>query len=329
MKPFTLFLLYAFFLSCTNNEKKQYAIKDFDEKLQPALNKIIASGALNIDYASQLYVEKNIDKASLKKLSRSEHPILRALALCTILKDSTLKQPDYIFQCMSDTAMIFYDYGEFGIQYNTVSDYTLWEYLIKHRQMEDTLTCEAILKHNYLQFSYNNLFKIKTEEKYYASIKEMAIRDKPYGKNRDIENALYALASYKKKDDIPFIKLKLLQIRPDLSETGFNLMRNFPDTTYIEVLEAYYPKTFHRKIFEERNTDRAYSYIYALRAYDNPKCKAILKSIFEDKSFEKFYSKQGRQLQQQIDSLQNYHAPEEEFIEVDSLPESSITKTAF
>lgn len=62
----------------------------------------------------------------------------------------------------------------------------------------------------------------------------------------DIEYALYGLAKFRKKEDVLIIKNKLIKSVWDLSDVSMRLMKNFPDTAYLEVLEAYHHRIFYR-----------------------------------------------------------------------------------
>lgn len=153
---------------------------------------------------------------------------------------------------LDDTAIVATDNGEFGIRFETVSDYligrTRWE-----TEQDREKTIEAVLtKHNYLSAAYTILPSIKAWEKYYPYIKDMATRarrlDRIDGYEMafyEIEYALYGLAQFKKKEDVQVIKEKLMKQVWELSDLSFRLMKLFPDTAYFDVLQEYHRRKFY------------------------------------------------------------------------------------
>lgn len=288
---FRLFVLsivcFAMFASCSQNVKNNYAIRDFSKTLQPYLTEVVSQGIVGYDPATA-FIEKNATDKELKHLSQCEHPVLRALAFREMLKRPTFDHFDLMMTNLDDTAIVATDAGEWGVEYRRVSD----DMLI-HGKWKDTAARrktieEIILKHNFLTGAYRRAGWVAPNEKFYASIKQMVQQKRGMYDNYDqIENALFALAAYKKAEDIPLIKEKLSSLSAYLGGTSFELMSTFPNDAYMEVCEGYYRRTFYRTILEDWPTfpDIGLAFAKSVAVYKNKKAEKILDSIFNKKPF--------------------------------------------
>ena len=260
LQPLLLPALFIIFLSCKNEQSdNSITIKDFRKSLQPFLHSVVAKGWVTYHDSAQI---KNITDEELTRLTRSENPVLRATALSEMLDRSSFNHFNIVMNHLSDTAIVVVDVGEFGAQFITVSDYILqdasWE-----TEAAREKTIEAVLtKHNYLQSAYSILRNLKPQEKYYPYVKDIAMRTMPENSNnlntvkfRDIEYALYGLAKFRKKEDIPAIKNKLSEHIWEISDISFRLMQEFPDTAYLDVLQTY-----HRQEFYHFSGNRPYGF---------------------------------------------------------------------
>lgn len=245
-----IFLLTFFIGSCNKSNKYPYAIKDFPKKLQPYLVRIIQRG---IVMSGDSALAKLATDSELERLGNSEHPILRAAAYREMLDRSTFNHYDIIIKHLDDTALVFVDGGEFGIWSRTVSDDILQE--ARWKTLEDkTRTVDLVLtQHNYLRSAYTVLQELEPKEKYYPFIKDMATRDRRLDTTEDfeldfgdIECALYGLARFRKKEDAPIIKNKLLKYFWRMTDVSFQLMKNYPDTSYFDVLQVYHRRQFYK-----------------------------------------------------------------------------------
>lgn len=236
--------------SCNSKRGDTYAIKDFRKSIQPFLVKIVTEGIVTYHDSAQT---NRISDDELNRLGQSENPVLRATAYQEMLDRDSFNDFELVMNHLSDTAIVPVDHGEFGISFQTVSDYiieqTTWETSAdKNKTIEKVLT-----KHNYLRSAYIILSLLEPQEKYYPFIRDMAIRPRrldPYegyelGFN-DIEYALYGLAKFKKKDDIPVIKDKLLKHVWKMSDVSFRLLKEFPDTAFFEVFQQYHRWQFYK-----------------------------------------------------------------------------------
>jgi hypothetical protein len=222
----------------------------------------------------------------LMQLGQSEHPVLRASAFREMLHRKSINHFNILMNHLDDTATVATDAGEFGIRYRTVSDDILQEAKWKTKEDKNKTINEVITRHNYLKAAYTILSQIEPQEKYYSFIKGMATRRTNYEEAFDeIEDALYGLAKFKKKDDIKIIKEQLLENCWGISYSSFRLMTEFPDTSYLQVYEKYYPRNFYRTICKEQHTSKAVAFINSIATYKTQRSSKILDSILNKKPF--------------------------------------------
>jgi hypothetical protein len=175
----SLLLYVCGFSSCKRDGQNSFAIRDFNETLQPYLVKIVSQGIVNYDTATRFIKQHATDK-ELKQLSNSEHPVLRALAFREMLDRPTFDHFDLMMNNLDDTAIVATDAGEWGIRYLRVSDD-----MLQNGKWKDTLARletikEIVLKHNFLSSAYGRLSDLEPEEVYYPHIKQMAQRERNY-----------------------------------------------------------------------------------------------------------------------------------------------------
>lgn len=277
------------FISCSSNHSNSYAIKDFSNDLQPHLFKIISTGIVGFD-SSTYFVRKNTTDDELIKLSRSEHPILRAVAFREMLSRGSFDHFNLIMNNLDDTATIITDEGEFGLKFTTVSDDILENGKWKDTIAKNKTIDELITKHNYLSSACRILDRTQMKAEYYPYIKDMAQRPRRLSRDGyemgfdDKEYALYGLAHYKKPEDIPVIRELLLSNCWKISEPSFGLMEQYPDSSYLGIFENYYRRTFYKKI-REASTQSAEDFINAVAVYKNERSEKILNAILNRKPF--------------------------------------------
>ncbi|HWK08180.1 MAG TPA: hypothetical protein VNS58_31340 [Puia sp.] len=275
-------LVVSPFYSCQSDHKASLAIRDFDKSLQPFLTKAVSTGIVGFDEAT-VYIEKHTKDGELILLSRSEHPILRAIAFREILSRPAFDHFSVIMNHLDDTAFVAVDKGEWGIQYRTISDYIIEEGRWKTIDDRKRTVDEIIMKHDNLRAAYTGLRMVELQEKYYPHIREMAQRERLF---EEREEALYRLAKYKRRSDIPLIKQALLENDWRMGDASFGLMRDFPDTSYMEVLRTYYyHRRFYRSICHDGWGDvrTAVEYISTLAMYKSDSSVKILKLILNRK----------------------------------------------
>jgi hypothetical protein len=253
----TLFILVSFSLcSCRTDNKYNFAIKDFRKPLQPWLSKIVSRGIV-MNYDSVL--RNNVTDKELIQLGQSEHPILRSSAFRETIQRNSINHFDILMNHLDDSAFILVDGGEFGVWDRTVSDDMLQESTWKTQQEKDRTIDAVLTSHNYLKSAYHILSEIDPQIKYYSIIKNMATRPRRLTDEGfelgfdDIEYALYGLAKFKKQSDIEIIKNKMRDYVWKLSYISFQLMTEYPDTAYFDILRAYHRRQFYKSTGHSRN----------------------------------------------------------------------------
>jgi hypothetical protein len=277
---FTVLVILSF-LSCKNDNKNSYAIRDFKKSLQPYLTDIVSKGIVGYDTAIR-YLKANTTDKELNRLSSSEHPVLRAVAFRAMLARPGFNHFDLLMSHLDDTAIVATDEGEFGIRYATISDdiihHSKWPNINEKNKTVD----KVITEHNYLRSAYTILHKTELPEKYYKYIKEMTQRERPFD---EIELALYGLARFKKTEDIIIIKRLLLSNLWRMSRVSFRIMEDFPNNDYTEVLEKYYKEYLYSSICGDPTDNEAKSFFEAVAAYKNNWSAEILSEILNRKPF--------------------------------------------
>jgi hypothetical protein len=242
--------IIIFFLSCKNDHSLYtHAIRDTRASLRPHLTKIVSKGIVMYYDSSLRHMATDNE---LLLLSHSEHPILRASAFREMLHRKSFDHFNIVMDHLDDTAVVQTDGGEFGIWSRTVSDDILQEAGWQTKEKKNKTIEKVLSRHNYLRSAYTILLQIEPEEKYYSFIKDMATRPRFLSEDgyelrfSDIEFALYGLAKFKKQGDLKIIKTQMLKQVWQLSETSFNLMKRYPDTTYFDVLQTYHRRQFYK-----------------------------------------------------------------------------------
>lgn len=270
------------FCCCKQKNDNSYAIRDFRPELQPVLKKIVAKGYLQRD-ASTNWLEQHATPEEQRKLAVAEDALLRAVALRMVVDRPAADSTAFILAHLDDTAMVPYYKGEWGIDLATVSDDMLDHIEWKSQQQLDIVTDEVLMKHYYLAMAYRALRRVKPEEKYYAMIKKMALREVRYD-NREV--ALRALAAYKKPEDIALIAAVMKENEPWWSWESFDILKAQHNPEYFALLEAYYyGQRLHHVLGKYSTTDAGNLYVHAVASYQDKKSAALLKEILQTFSF--------------------------------------------
>lgn len=280
--------------ACTGHANYRAAIHDFRPALRPYLSALVSRGVVGGD-TSIHYIEKSASDKELMQLSKCEHPVLRSVAFIVMLDRPSFDHFSLIMNNLDDTAVVPTYEGEFGIAYHTVSDNLLYDGKWKDT-VERKKTFEAVMiRHSHLMAGYEMLSRMQLKEAYYPIIREMAFRyegsyeEFPFNMLHRLtfytrEFALYALAAFKKKEDIPLIKQMLLTYTPELGSRSFDLMRQYPDTSYIEVYQRYY-RSFYRKLLRDGTFYDTEPFMRSLASLKNQSSAVILNSMLLKKPF--------------------------------------------
>ncbi len=199
-----------------------------------------------------------------------------------MLRRKTFDHFDLVMKHLDDTAIVATDAGEFGIWFRTVSDYILENAKWKTIGARDSTMEEVLMNHDYLRSAYSGLPNLTLKGKYYTRIKEMAVRERVF---EEREESLYALAGFKLKEDVPVIKTILLSNCWRMQRRSFQLMKDFPDTSYMEVLKKYYYRRFYRSICEYNLGSPAATFIETVGSYKTDSSAKILKAMLDRKPF--------------------------------------------
>jgi hypothetical protein len=238
------------FTSCNSYKTKYpYSINDFKPEFRKHLQNTVNLGIWGAGYSldDSRYAEefnKYCSVTDLKKLLHSEHPLLRAMAFWLLIDKDSNNIEHLLLTSLDDTAIISVNHGEFGITTEYCADYyletTKGYKKIKRQKILDIL----VEKHPRLQTTFFELAGADSlPEKYYPAVKQMAIN---FFLNRNTDNGapyityedekanaiLFALSKFKKKEDIDFIKRKLI---PHHNYTWQLIKRN-PDIGYFSIL---------------------------------------------------------------------------------------------
>lgn len=281
MKRLPLFLLLIFLIaSCrSNNKYGEYAIRDFRTSLQPHLKNIVTEGLAGYDSSSR-FIRQNASTTELEHLANCEHPVLRAVALRAILDRKNVDLFGILMSHLDDTAHIHCNYGEWGIGFTTVADDLIENFEWQTEEDKQKTIEEVITKHPYLDAAYTILPQVKPEAKYYPFIKRLATQEKFLIFR---EKALYALARYKKKEDLPFIRDQLLHQVGVMGEYSFKLIKEYPDSSYLDVLYRYKRSSFWDRICLDRSVDNAGYFFQALASYKDKRSEDILAALLHRK----------------------------------------------
>ena len=292
-KSLVISLLILSCCSCNNNNKYPYAIKDFRGGIQPNLFKMVGKGY--VMGGNNPLLQKVRDR-ELLQLSICDQPILRATALREILKRNSFNHFDILMAHLDDTALVAVDMGEFGIDFRTVSDDLLQEARWKTQAAKNKTIDEVIMKHNYLRAAYLALLHLEPQEKYYSFIKDMATRPRRLDPEEgyelgfdDIEYALYGLAKFRKKEDVPIIKATLMKHYYRLGRISFRLIKEYPDTAYFDILQTYHRRRFYRFSGDNKdgftgnddNRARSKDFIEAVISQETTKSADILDTVMQ------------------------------------------------
>ena len=262
--------------SCIEKSKPPYAIKDFSQALQPYL-KEMARTPIVIDYGNPVDVcDSIISKKELVMLASCEIPVLRAEALLIMVNRENEDYSDIIMSHLSDTAIITVEGGEFGYSFRKIADLLLEKYKWKTEKERNKVFEEVITNHNYLSLAYKVVLDIGPDEKYYNIIREMAQRKRRY--HYELDYALLSLARFKKKEDVPLIKNKMMENALFLDNLSFWLIKEFPDDSYWEVVRRYAERYYMSSspLFNDKYYENSEEFVHFLASCKNDSAANIL-----------------------------------------------------
>jgi hypothetical protein len=154
---------------------------------------------------------------------------------------------------------------------------------------------EIITYYHYLKSAYWSLPRTQLKKEYYPIVRQMALQEDSYPEElpsltlggidfETRESALFALVSYKKMEDIPAIKNVLSDNAWRLSLSSFASMRDFQDTTYMEVYEKCL-HSLYRGLLNDKISGVAVSFVRSLAAQKNLKSAELLQRMLKRTPF--------------------------------------------
>lgn len=273
-------LLSIELLSCGAYGQQDYAIKDFPADLRPLLRSIVDKGYIESDSITKRFHTIATDEEIIK-LAHSEHPLIRATAILEKLERDSLADNNFLIQHLDDTAVISKDVGEWGLQYTTVVDIMLDNAEWASDSVKMDMVREVILRHNNISAAFRIVNLIDPEPGLYSAIRDMATRERYFSER---QKAMYALAAYQKKEDIALLQKVLRENNWRITETSFELMHGFPDTSYLSILENFFMHGFVRKVCRDANSFYAPVALNCLASYKEKRSAVILSKLWNMKT---------------------------------------------
>lgn len=284
MKITALVVTCLLFLACGDVDNRPegrfpYTLKDFSPKLRGPLQKIITNGLFNDDIRDiEDTLRKLATDAELLKMTRCEHPLIRALALRATLERPKIDHYDLLMNHLDDTAQIAW-YAQCAFEpAEYVTDYFInafdkW----KTSEEKQRTIHEVLTKHNYLRSSYTILDSLEADPKYYEVVRKLAQRQMNVPDY--LEDAWIALARYKKPGDAQLLAEVMDNHWDDFGSTTFRIMKEYPDTAYLPLLENYYKRRFYRDMCERKGLQD--DFLATIMLYKHPSTVRIAEHIIK------------------------------------------------
>jgi len=184
-----------------------------------------------------------------------------------------------------------------NIEFLRIADELVLHSSWKNMAEKNKTVDKVLTEHNDFICAYRILSKIGTQQKYYPFIKKMVENDEPF---IEIEEALFALAKYENKADVPLIKKALLANTGKLRERSFNLIQQYPDTSYLGVLDEYSKWTFYNDLKKGINWSQMQLFFSTVAAFKNEKSAEILGNLLNGRPFLPCYLETNTEIKLQL-----------------------------
>ena len=199
-------ILITLLSGCNNyNTKYPYSISDFRPELRMHLEKLVSETYIcDNNEAALNYLDNHTSKGELKKLIKSEHPILRAFAFKYLSLRRENDMTKLLLENLDDSAKIMLckhtgDYSSYLT--DLYLNYSKGKTTIPKVQLIDTI----LSSFNYLDHTYDFANEVDTaNKKNYQLIKQVAEVEKEDWSLRK-KRILLALSSYRNKKDVSFL----------------------------------------------------------------------------------------------------------------------------
>jgi hypothetical protein len=269
---FTVFVAVSL-MACKTNPKYRSA-------LQTKIDNLSKDYELGYnDSASVAFLKDSSTKEELLKLLDYKVPMIRILAYRAIVNRSETDFFEILKNHLSDTAKVIWWYFDDASGYFTISDLMIRKAERKlSREQKDTLIDLVLTSHNYLATASWMIKEIEPQDRYYPIIKSKA---SPKSDNCHDLGLSVAIAKFKKKNDVAFLKDKFCQLtdNPFCNDNIFQAIEIFPDSNFFVILQQYFDQYIRKqKQFSFSDLDL---YCRAVAQYQNNNALIILSALTE------------------------------------------------
>ena len=284
---FILSLLTLTIISCGRKEKYPYKISNFRPELKKHIQKFITEGQLsyNPDTVALNFLNDNCSKDELLKLMNFENPLVRVRAFRAIVNRNEHDYFPILLNHLDDTTKVVWWYFDDAADKFMVSDLMIRKVesakkLNQHQK--DSLIDIVLTKHSYLRTATQMIRDIEPNEKYYPIIRQAS--QKELSSCHDLNNT-YALAKFKKPEDIPLIKKNFSEYtdNPFCNNIYFKSIEVFPDTAFFPLLTKYFDEIIKKQ--KQKYSDDIKYYCRAVAQYQNQKSLDILVALIKQETY--------------------------------------------
>ena len=210
-------------------------------------------------------------KDELIQLTDASSPQLRIIAFSALLKHNDVPFFPILLSHLNDTAKVKYIYNDISSESRIGDLMILRSKRFLSKTQRDTLIERVLQKHLYLDHAYLMLESMDRHPHYYLMIRELACIPAEQCRR---ERSLFALAKFKKHEDVPFIYEELKINWGSCSNLRYRTIENTPDTLFWSLLQQDFTK-----IIQECGAD--IYFCRAVAAYQDKKALEMLTALFE------------------------------------------------
>jgi len=275
---FTCVSIVAFYILNEN------AVPMEKDRLQAEIEKLSLIEEIPNDFEAEIaFLKDSCSTNQLNVLINHPTPIIRAFTYLAILERKDIRFFPILFNKLNDTTQLMWWYFDDAGRTTTLADFFISNSINRLDSIEKVLLSHSIItQHQNLQYFNWVLEDIEPQEKYYSLIKKHARKQQ---ESCNQERIIYALSKFKKESDLPFIK-KLIS-SSECDYLLFNIIENWPDERYFDILQHHFDTTIlHKKQFGYNDIEE-FSYVVA--CYKNEKSLAILEQLIQNSTYKEVY----------------------------------------
>jgi hypothetical protein len=276
MKVFIAAVTLTFLWSCNDTSS-------FRPQLASRIKILCSETELgNNDAASLAFLRDSCTREELVQLVSYKDPLVRVLSYRALVNRNEPGFFELLKNHLSDTVKLTWWYYDDACGIFTVADLMTRKALRKlDRAQKDTLIELVLLRHPYLDVADWMIQEIKPDPKYYSIIKSRA------GSQSDRcgipKGACYALAKFKKQEDIGMLKEKFASLDDGCFEWTFKAIEVFPDTSFYPILVAYFESNIRKN--KQSGSDDLKYFCRALAQYKTPGSLSILRALTKKETY--------------------------------------------